>query len=148
MDRVKKRLKSLLRTDAIPQEFAWPSDVPAPHQVMERVINLMRFHRKVMRYNMKKLGRGAVASLAAINAPEDKAGGAPRETIDVNSIQARWCTGEDYLLFAERWEKLFAEFCDSEKADPSVRSLFLSSATLRVVTDTGFPTLAEDQRSV
>lgn len=120
MDKVKKKLKHLLREgNSVPEEFAWPKDVPEPYVVMQTVIDLMRFHRKVMRYNFKKLGGGAAASLAAINSPENKTSGGQRDAVDPNSIQARWCTGEDAELFKERWEKLFSEFCDIDKADPS-----------------------------
>lgn len=102
MDKVKKQLKHLLREGDFPEEFAWPKDVPEPAAIMQRVVDLMRFHRKVMLYNFKKLEtRGAAASLSAINSPDNKGGLGQREAIDVNTIQARWCAGEDADLFGE-----------------------------------------------
>ncbi|RMD40173.1 hypothetical protein DV735_g4953, partial [Chaetothyriales sp. CBS 134920] len=120
-DKVKKKLKHLLRQgNSVPEEFAWPKDVPEPYIVMHMVVDLLRFHRRVMRHNFKKLGGGAAASLIALaGSPDGKDPKDAREAISVSSIQARWCTGEDPELFRERWEKLFAEFCDTEKADPS-----------------------------
>jgi len=121
MDKVKKKLKHLLREGSVPEEFAWPKDVAEPVVVMQSVIDLLKFHRRVMRHNFKKLAGGAAASLAAINgSAETKEGGSQnKELVTVASIQSRWCTGEDAELFKERWEKLFSEFCDTEKADPS-----------------------------
>lgn len=116
MDKVKKKLKHLLREgNSVPHQFAWPKDVPEPYIVMQNVVDLLKFHRRVMRHNFKKLQGGAVAALTALDSKE---GGAP-DPVEVSSIQARWCTGEDADLFKERWEKLFKEFCDNEKADPS-----------------------------
>ncbi|KIW47856.1 uncharacterized protein PV06_00513 [Exophiala oligosperma] len=118
MDKVKKKLKHLLREGSVPEAFAWPKDVASPFVVMQNVIDLLKFHRRVMRHNFKKLTSGAAASLAAISgSPESK--DANKEGLSVASIQSRWCTGEDPELFKERWEKLFSEFCDTEKADPS-----------------------------
>ncbi|EXJ92861.1 hypothetical protein A1O3_01415 [Capronia epimyces CBS 606.96] len=121
MDKVKKKLKHLLREGSVPEEFAWPKDVPEPYVVMQTVIELLRFHRRVMRHNFKKLATGATASLAALNGSAEGKDNSnqPKEYISVASIQSRWCTGEDSELFKERWEKLFSEFCDTEKADPS-----------------------------
>jgi inositol-hexakisphosphate/diphosphoinositol-pentakisphosphate 1-kinase len=122
MDTVKRKLKHLLREgNSVPEEFAWPDDVPEPYIVMQTVTELLNFHRKVMRHNFRKLSSGAAASLAALGGSPDGKDSPrkPEETVNVATIQSRWCTGEDPELFKERWEKLFNEFCDSEKADPS-----------------------------
>lgn len=128
MDKVKKKLKLLLREGhKAPPQFAWPCNTPEPSVVVRKVAELMVFHRKVMRYNFKKLGGGAAASLSALNkagegsthVPTSGSGGALAQAQAVSGIQSRWCCGEDPELFKERWEKLFSEFCDSEKIDPS-----------------------------
>jgi len=164
MDKVKKKLKGLLRKgNERPPQFAWPDNMPEPSEVQNRVVQLMNFHRKVMQHNYSKLYSGAVNSLNAISNPATEkgghghhghhghshshshgggggggenpgsssgvslsslaslgsAGGSLSQANAVNSIQARWCCGEDAELFKERWEKLFAEFCDAEKVDPS-----------------------------
>jgi len=127
MDKVKKKLKLLLREGhQAPPQFAWPPNTPEPSIVVKNVVELMNFHRKVMRHNFKKLSNSAAASLSALNkssegspAPVPGSGGALAQAQAVSSVQARWCCGEDPELFRERWEKLFTEFCDSGKVDPS-----------------------------
>ncbi|CAF9930296.1 MAG: hypothetical protein ALECFALPRED_004571 [Alectoria fallacina] len=128
MDKVKKKLKLLLREGhKAPPQFAWPHNMPDPSVVVRKVAELMVFHRKVMRYNFKKLNGGAAASLSALNKVGDAStpvltsgsGGSLAQAQAVSAIQPRWCCGEDPELFKERWEKLFSEFCDSEKVDPS-----------------------------
>ncbi|KAH8884847.1 hypothetical protein GQ53DRAFT_595929, partial [Thozetella sp. PMI_491] len=129
MDKVKKKLKGLLRKgNERPSQFAWPENMPEPAEVQTRVVQLMKFHRKVMQHNYGKLYSGAVNSLNALKNPsvERIPGDSSNTSISslsqvnaVNSIQARWCCGEDAELFKERWEKLFVEFCDGEKVDPS-----------------------------
>lgn len=132
MDKVKKKLKTLLRQgEEAPPQFAWPPNMPEPSIVQKYVVQLMKFHRKVMRYNYGKLYGGASSSLNAIANPGDKPiksssvestpamASAMSQATATSSIQARWCCGEDAELFKERWEKLFAEFCDGDKVDPS-----------------------------
>ena len=125
MDTVKKKLKLLLRKgEKAPPQFAWPSNMPEPSDVVRKVAELMIFHRRVMRYNYKKLNGAAAASLTALNKTNDGSNstgssGSLAQAKAVASVQARWCCGEDPELFKERWEKLFTEFCDSEKIDPS-----------------------------
>lgn len=129
-DKVKKKLKGLLRKgNERPAQFAWPDKMPEPSEVQTRVVQLMNFHRRVMQYNYGKLYSGAATSLGAISNPstEKLTGEGSSTSISsalshvnaVNSIQSRWCSGEDAELFRERWEKLFSEFCDGEKVDPS-----------------------------
>jgi hypothetical protein len=139
MDKVKKRLKGLLRKgNERPPQFAWPDNMPEPSEVQTRVVQLMNFHRKVMHHNYAKLYNGAVIPTSAASDPSlhekglaeggssgvslsslASAGSSLSQISAISSIQARWCCGEDSELFRERWEKLFAEFCDGEKVDPS-----------------------------
>ncbi|KAL8702467.1 MAG: hypothetical protein Q9201_004372 [Fulgogasparrea decipioides] len=127
MDKVKKKLKLLLREGhQAPPQFAWPPNTPEPSIVVGKVVKLMNFHRQVMRDNFKRLPGAASASLNALKTTEDGSpaphtgsGGALAQAEAIAKIQKRWCCGEDPELFKERWEKLFSEFCDSEKVDPS-----------------------------
>lgn len=94
MDKVKKKLKPLLRQGAeAPPQFTWPPKMPQPFEVIKRVCELMNYHRVIMDYNF--------------------------EHSDVNEFQKNWCCGEDPYLFKERWDKLFQEFLTVEKAHPS-----------------------------
>jgi inositol-hexakisphosphate/diphosphoinositol-pentakisphosphate 1-kinase len=130
MDKVKKRLKGLLRKGSDGRaQFAWPEKMPEPADVQSRLVQLMNFHRRVMQYNFGKLYSGAVSSLTAISysgtekvsgeSSSSSLGSSLSQVNAVNSIQPRWCSGEDAELFRERWDKLFVEFCDGDKVDPS-----------------------------
>ncbi|KAJ5219774.1 hypothetical protein N7468_008978 [Penicillium chermesinum] len=115
MDKVKKKLKLLLREGSAPSQFAWPKDsnIPEPSVVLATVVELMKFHRTVMRHNFAKF--------EDISETYDESNHADLKSdqTTIDNIQGRWCAGEDPRLFKERWEKLFAEFCDTEKVDPS-----------------------------
>ena len=125
MDCVKKKLKLLLREGhEPPPQFAWPAKFSEPYLVVRQLTDLMKFHRRLMRYNFGKLGSSAAAALSALHqggevssTSSGSSNFAPAQA--VTTIQARWCCGEDAELFKERWEKLFGEFSDPEKVDPS-----------------------------
>ncbi|KLU81956.1 cortical actin cytoskeleton protein asp1 [Magnaporthiopsis poae ATCC 64411] len=131
MDKVKKKLKGLLRKgNERPPQFAWPENMPEPSEVQTRVVQLMNFHRKVMEHNYAKLkGNGTTnaSGSGGLGSMQNSEGGGSTSSMSsslaqtnaINSIQSRWCSGEDPELFRERWEKLFGEFCDGEKVDPS-----------------------------
>jgi inositol hexakisphosphate/diphosphoinositol-pentakisphosphate kinase len=124
MDKVKKKLKLLLREGSAPSQFAWPKDsnIPEPSVVLATVVELMNFHRSVMRHNFEQLSCSDHTSPTSSNDPETLSQPAATDRLnhpDISDIQGRWCAGEDPRLFKERWEKLFAEFCDTEKVDPS-----------------------------
>lgn len=121
MDKVKKKLKLLLREGSAPSQFTWPKDnIPEPSVVLSTVVELMKFHRDVMRHNFRKLDRSVPQSSSMTgDSSSSHSSTSYVEGPSLASIQGRWCTGEDPVLFKERWEKLFAEFCDTEKVDPS-----------------------------
>ena len=48
MDKVKKKLKPLLREGAeAPPQFTWPPKMPQPFEVIKRVCELMNFTTKL-----------------------------------------------------------------------------------------------------
>lgn len=124
MDKVKKKLKLLLREGSAPSQFTWPKEnIPEPSVVLATVVELMNFHRDIMRHNFQKLDGASASPPNATEGVDElnpsRTAALPGENPSLYSIQGRWCTGEDPILFKERWEKLFAEFCDTEKVDPS-----------------------------
>ncbi|KAL7276659.1 inositol hexakisphosphate and diphosphoinositol-pentakisphosphate kinase [Rhizina undulata] len=120
MDKVKKKLKSLLREGSkAPHQFAWPRDMPEPFVVMQNIVSLMKFHRRVMHQNYARIFGSSASSISSLTNTNSTGGGVLASAAAAANIQSRWCCGEDPELFKERWEKLFVEFCEWEKVDPS-----------------------------
>ncbi|CAG8540884.1 9353_t:CDS:2 [Acaulospora colombiana] len=90
MDIVKSQLCNLLKPgEASKMDIAWPSDRPEPHIMIQEVIDMMKSLRQIMQENF--------------------------ECMEHENIQLRWCCSENPLLFRERWEKLFKDFCDVDR---------------------------------
>lgn len=90
-DAVKDQLHSLLQPEHTKDiEMHWPKAAD-PGQLLEDIIASMRSLRAIMRKN--------------------------RECLDISTLQKTWCCYESPALFFERWEKLFCEFADSDRAD-------------------------------
>lgn len=52
MDKIKKRLKTLCRPGlSVRPEFAWPVENQEPVEVVKETMELMRYHRDMMRSN-------------------------------------------------------------------------------------------------
>lgn len=95
MDAVKKKLKASLRSDGPDAQIrpdSWPEDVPPPAELTRQVASILSHLSKVMEANFHSL--------------------------DVDSLQKRWCTHETPKLFKERWDKLFADY-EEQPNDPS-----------------------------
>ena len=72
MDKVKKRLKTLLRAgDKAPPQFAWPKDVAEPYIVVRQVVALIKFHQRVMNHNFKKIETEGISSINDHTSPKN-----------------------------------------------------------------------------
>ncbi|KAF9429404.1 hypothetical protein BGZ76_001338 [Entomortierella beljakovae] len=95
-DIVKDELQSLLQPEHSEdiKEY-WPKNQPEPGQLVQDIIDAMKTLRAIMRKNFERQ--------------------------DVSTIQKTWCCYESPSLFFERWEKIFGEFADGNRAsfDPS-----------------------------
>lgn len=116
MDRVKKRLKVLLRPGEYKRpEFAFAWRVPnvEPQQVVQETVELLRYHRQGERASLEVVLHWLNIFDAVMRDNWTK--------MDVEAIQSRWCCAEYPELWKERWDKIFGEFCDvePEKFDPS-----------------------------
>ncbi|KAF9390656.1 hypothetical protein BGX21_011426 [Mortierella sp. AD011] len=91
-DIVKDELYNLLQPEyAHDIEKYWPKGQIDPGQIVQDIIMAMRALRTIMRKNFERQ--------------------------DVTTIQKTWCCYESPSLFCERWEKIFGEFADGDRAD-------------------------------
>ena len=99
LESIKFKLLSILKGEEIPEPLKrlnlHPAEFSNPSNYLDGIIGILHKIRDVFRRNFTKL--------------------------DVDSIMPRWCCAESPVLFRERWEKLFKEFCDVDRNvfDPS-----------------------------
>jgi hypothetical protein len=93
IEQVKSRLRDILNPDVdvdTPPEIVRPQGMNSPAESLQDLIQLLSKMRTVMQANFANK--------------------------DVATLTNRWCCSETPYLFRERWEKLFKDFCDVEKA--------------------------------
>ena len=93
-DSVKGRLQGILN-GLKNQSYVFPKEIENPAQFAQEIIDLLRSRRNIMKRKF--------------------------ETLDLDQVQKSWCCSESPVLFKERWERLFRDFCDVERSlfDPS-----------------------------
>ncbi|EGU13093.1 Inositol pyrophosphate synthase [Rhodotorula toruloides ATCC 204091] len=116
MEKVKKKLKTLCRPGLhVRPEFAWPAKEKDPFEVREnrRVSPLSRYLTSLTAQVVKE----TIELMKSLRETMNE----NWHSLAVENIQPRWCCGEYPYLFRERWEGLFADWCDVslEKFDPS-----------------------------
>ncbi|PKI85254.1 hypothetical protein MVES_000964 [Malassezia vespertilionis] len=95
LDRVKKELKKDLAPGSPTQNerpVGWPEDLPPPALMGGTIREILLSLGETMHKNY--------------------------ETLDVDTVQDRWCTHETPMLFRERWDKLIHDF-DEEPHEPT-----------------------------
>jgi inositol hexakisphosphate/diphosphoinositol-pentakisphosphate kinase len=95
-DRVKLKLKDMLSSEVpgtpdIIDGRSRKLNMAQPAAITHEIINLMGQLKQIMRNNFA--------------------------TMDIESIQRRWCCHESPALFRERWERHFADFCSTDGDD-------------------------------
>ncbi|KAG2184750.1 hypothetical protein INT43_000663 [Umbelopsis isabellina] len=95
-DRVKLKLKDMLSSEVpgapdIMDGRSRKLNLAQPAAIAHEIINLMNQLRQIMRNNFA--------------------------TMDIDSIQRRWCCHESPALFKERWERHFNDFCNISEDD-------------------------------
>ncbi|KAG2188416.1 hypothetical protein INT44_001169 [Umbelopsis vinacea] len=95
-DRVKIKLKEALSsvpdsTEGTSDQSSRKSQTNHPGVIAKEIVSLMRQLRQIMRNNFASM--------------------------DIDSIQRRWCCHESPALFKERWERHFKDFCFDDDSD-------------------------------